>query len=138
MATLLAAFALLLPHGTASIATAHGAVSVRVEIAETPQAWERGLMYRQRLDVRRGMIFLFRSTARRVFWMKNTLIPLSVAFYGARGRILRVLDMAPCRSDPCRTYDPGVAFRGALEVNRGAFRRWGVHAGDRIALRRRP
>jgi uncharacterized membrane protein (UPF0127 family) len=69
--------------------------------------------------------------------MKNTLIPLSVAFYGARGRILRILDMAPCRSDPCRTYDPGVAFRGALEVNRGTFRHWGVRAGDRIALRRR-
>jgi uncharacterized protein len=137
MTTLLAALALLLPHGTASIATARGSVSVRVEIAETPQALERGLMYRRRLDTRSGMIFLFRSTARRVFWMKNTLIPLSVAFYGARGRILRILDMEPCRSDPCRTYDPGVAFRGALEVNRGAFRRRGVRAGDRIALRRR-
>jgi uncharacterized membrane protein (UPF0127 family) len=138
MATILAALALLLPHGTASIATAHGSVSVRVEIAESPSAWQRGLMFRRRLDARSGMIFVFPSAVRSVFWMKNTLIPLSVAFYGSKGRIMRILDMAPCRRDPCPTYDPGVAFRGALEVNRGAFRRWGVRSGDTITLRRRP
>jgi uncharacterized membrane protein (UPF0127 family) len=69
--------------------------------------------------------------------MKNTLIPLSIAFWDARGRIVRILDMTPCRADPCRLYDPRVAYAGALEVNRGAFRRWGVERGDRIAVRRR-
>ena len=68
------------------------------------------------------------------FWMKNTLIPLSIAFFDARGRILRMLDMEPCREEDCPLYDPGVPYHGALEVNRGAFQRWGVRAGDRIRL----
>ena len=68
--------------------------------------------------------------------MKDTLIPLSIAFYDGRGRILRILDMAPCHADPCRAYDAGVAYRGALEVNREAFRRWRVRVGSTIRLRR--
>ena len=67
--------------------------------------------------------------------MKNTLIPLDIAFYGARGTILRIFTMQPCRREPCRIYDPNVAYRGALEVNAGSFRRWRVRAGDRIAVR---
>jgi uncharacterized membrane protein (UPF0127 family) len=67
--------------------------------------------------------------------MKNTLIPLSIAFYDVDGTILRILDMEPCRSDPCRVYDPGVRYAGALEVNQGAFERWGVREGDRLELR---
>jgi uncharacterized protein len=138
MAALLTAIALAFPQGTATIATPHGRISVRVEIAETTAAWERGLMYRRRLAARRGMIFVFPSDTRAGFWMKNTLIPLSTAFYDSNGRIRRILDMTPCRRDPCRVYDPGVDYRGALEVNRGAFRRWGVRAGNTITLRRRP
>ena len=67
--------------------------------------------------------------------MKDTLIPLSFAFWNKQGRIVRILDMAPCRADPCALYDPRVAFVGALEVNRGAFKRWGVRTGARIAIR---
>ena len=137
MAALLVALALVFPHGTATIATPHGRVAVSVEIAQTAAAWERGLMYRHRLAARSGMIFVFPSESTGGFWMKHTLIPLSIAFYGPFGRILRILDMAPCASDPCPMYDPGVAYRGALEVNRGKFRRWGVRAGDKITLRRR-
>ena len=67
--------------------------------------------------------------------MKDTLIPLDIAFYDGRGRILRILTMQPCRRDPCRLYDPNVDFRAALEVKAGSFRRWGVRSGDRIVLR---
>ena len=136
MATLLAAVALMFGHGTATIATPHGRVAVRVEIAANSRAWERGLMFRRRLAAGSGMIFVFPDEIQGAFWMKNTLIPLSVAFYDSKGRIRRILDMAPCSQDPCRSYDPGVAFHGALEVNRGAFRRWGVRTGDTIRLRR--
>jgi uncharacterized membrane protein (UPF0127 family) len=66
--------------------------------------------------------------------MKNTLIPLSIAFYRADGRIARILDMAPCKKNPCPLYDPGVAYRGALEVNEGAFARWGISEGDRLRI----
>jgi uncharacterized membrane protein (UPF0127 family) len=67
--------------------------------------------------------------------MKGTLIPLDVAFYDARGKILRILTMTPCRAEPCRVYEPGLAYRAALEVNAGSFRRWKVKAGDRITVR---
>ena len=66
--------------------------------------------------------------------MKDTLIPLDIAFYGPRGEILRIMQMKPCRVEACPLYDPDVTYRGALEVNAGSFRRWGVRRGDRIVL----
>ena len=80
------------------------------------------------------MIFLFDEDYVGGFWMKDTLIPLSIAFAGADGTILAILDMEPCESDPCEIYDPGVAYRSALEVNQGAFDAWGVQVGDRLSL----
>ena len=123
--------------GTVVLHTGSGTRTVRVEIAETARQRQHGLMYRRFLAPNAGMVFLYPNDVRGGFWMKNTRIPLSIAFYGSDGRILRILDMVPCRRDPCRVYDPGVAYRGALEVNRGAFVRWGVKRGDRITLRRR-
>ena len=136
LATLSLAAALSFSHGTAVIRTADRALHVRVEIAATPAQQEQGLSGRRTLAPNAGMAFLWTSNVRETFWMKNTSIPLSIAFWGKRGRILRILDMAPCRRDPCRVYDPQVAFRGALEVNRGAFARWGVHRGDLVTIRR--
>jgi len=125
------------PHGRALIRTPGRTVTVKVEIARTTAQLERGLMFRRSLAANGGMAFLWAGDTRGKFWMKNTLIPLSIAFWGKSGRILRILDMAPCRADPCQAYDPHVAFRGALEVNRGAFRRWGVHRGAVVTIRRR-
>jgi uncharacterized membrane protein (UPF0127 family) len=124
------------PHGRALIRTPQRTVTVKVEIAETTPQLERGLMFRRSLAPNSGMAFLWAGDTRGRFWMKNTLIPLSIAFWGKSGRILRILDMAPCRADPCKVYDPQVAFRGALEVNRGAFKRWGVHRGAVVTIRR--
>ena len=81
------------------------------------------------------MVFLYPPGHRGGFWMKNTLIPLDIAFYDAGGKILRIFTMQPCRRDPCKVYDPGVSYRAALEVNAGSFRRWEVKAGDRIVVR---
>ena len=92
-------------------------------------------MWRRTLARDSGMLFVFPREIKAQFWMKNTLIPLSIAFYGADGRIRRILDMEPCTEDPCPLYDPQVRFKGALEVNRGAFRRWGVRRGDVLRLR---
>ena len=113
-----------------------GQVTVAVELADTPSERERGLMGRRSLDADAGMVFVFPEPVSGGFWMKDTLIPLSIAFYDQDGRILRILDMEPCRQDPCPVYEPGVTYRGALEVNRGAFRRWGVLEGDRLRLKR--
>jgi uncharacterized protein len=125
-----------LPRATAVLDTGERQVRVAVEVADQPAEWQQGLMHRRSLARNAGMIFVFPQPIRTPFWMKNTLIPLSIAFYDRRGRILRIMAMAPCRADPCPTYDPQVAFKGALEVNRGAFARWGVRRGDRIRLLR--
>lgn len=125
-----------LDRGTATITARSGAkVTVQVEVARTAAERERGLMYRRTLPAKAGMVFVYPRAVSHGFWMKNTLIPLDIAFYDGRGRIARILTMQPCRRDPCRVYEPGVAYRSALEVNAGSFRRWGVRAGDRVAVR---
>jgi uncharacterized membrane protein (UPF0127 family) len=116
------------------IETAGGEVEIAVEVADMPEERARGLMGRTSLAADAGMLFVYPGPTEGAFWMKNTLIPLSIAFYGRDGTILRILDMEPCRRDPCPLYDPGVAFRGALEVNQGAFERLGVREGDRLDL----
>jgi uncharacterized protein len=136
LATLVLSGAVTFPHGTAVLRTPARTVQVRIEIAETPAQHEQGLSGRRALAAKAGMAFLWKSDVRAQFWMKDTSVPLSIAFWGKGGRILRIIDMAPCRRDPCKIYDPHVAFRGALEVNRGAFARWGVRPGARITIRR--
>jgi uncharacterized membrane protein (UPF0127 family) len=116
------------------IETRAGEQEVAVEVADTDAERQRGLMNRTSLDADAGMVFLFPGETAGGFWMKNTLIPLSIAFYDGDGRIVRILDMEPCRRDPCRIYDPEVTYVGALEVNQGAFRRWNVSEGDRLRL----
>jgi uncharacterized protein len=125
-----------LERGTAVIETRNGETRVDVEIAETDAARQRGLMGRVALPRQAGMVFLFDGATEGGFWMKDTLIPLSIAFFDEGGEILRILDMVPCKADPCEVYDPGVPYHGALEVNRGMFRTWGVRRGDVITVER--
>jgi uncharacterized protein len=118
----------------AVIETGAGDVVVQVEVADTAAEREHGLMGRQELAADSGMAFVFPEDTTTSFWMKDTPIPLSIAFYDDAGRIVRILDMQPCRADPCPVYDPEAAYRGALEVNVGAFRRWGVEVGDHLRV----
>jgi uncharacterized protein len=120
----------------AIIDTGSGDIVVKVEIADTTNERAHGLMGRTELPADAGMVFLFPQDTRGGFWMKNTLVPLSIAFYDHGGRILDILDMTPCKQEPCPVYNPGVPYRGALEVNRGAFARWGVRTGDVLRLER--
>ena len=119
--------------GTVTIAAREKPVTVKVEIADSPSERQRGLMGRRTLAPRAGMLFVYQRDTTGGFWMKDTLIPLDIAFIGPRGRIVRIFTMTPCRRDPCRIYDPGVRYRSALEVNAGSFRRWGVRVGDRVS-----
>ena len=114
----------------------HGdeATTIAVELADTPGEREQGLMGRTSLPADAGMVFVYPEDHAGPFWMKDTLIPLSIAFYAADGRILRILDMQPCEADPCPLYDPEVPYRGALEVNEGAFADWGITEGDRLRI----
>ena len=116
------------------IGTGDDEVAVDVEVAVSDEERAVGLMNRESLPEDAGMIFVFPEEHTGGFWMKDTLIPLSIAFADGDGRILRILDMEPCEADPCRIYDPDVSYRSALEVNRGAFSEWGVEEGDRLRL----
>jgi uncharacterized membrane protein (UPF0127 family) len=120
----------------ALIDTQDDSVLVNIEIADSEAARQQGLMGRTSLEDNAGMAFIFFEETTAGFWMKNTLIPLSIAFFDKNGKIVKILDMDPCEKDPCPVYDPGVPYFGALEVNQGAFDEWGVSPGDRITIAR--
>jgi uncharacterized protein len=113
-----------------------GSTLLQVEVAETDEQRALGLMQRESLPEDHGMVFVFFETHRGSFWMKNTLIPLSIAFFDVDGKIRKILDMEPCKADPCPSYDPGVSYMGALEVNQGSFDTWGIEEGDFVRLTR--
>ena len=125
-----------LPTGTLVIETASGEVPVHVSIAETPESRIRGLMGVEEMPADSGMVFLSAELVQQSFWMKDTLIPLSIAFWDEENTIRAILDMEPCRDEPCRLYDPGVPWMVAVEVNRGFFAENGVDVGDRVRLER--
>ena len=87
----------------------------RPETALTGSQRGVGLMNRDPAP-RDGMLFVFPEDTTGGFWMKNTLVPLTIAFFDAQGRRVRKLRMTPCREDPCRTYEPGRTYRFALEL----------------------
>lgn len=108
-------------------------VEVRVEIADSPDEQAKGLMNRERLGEDRGMLFVFPDEQIRSFWMKNTLIPLSIAYIDSEGRIIDLQEMK-ARDDQLPHYVSAEPARYALEVNQGFFEERGVEVGDRAEL----
>ena len=124
--------------GEASIVgDGHAPVEVDLLIAENDEQRGYGLSFRRRLAPDRGMAFLFHGDTDAAFWMQNTVIPLSIAFFDANNIIINIQDMDPCREgEACPTTGPNQSYRGALEVNQGAFATWGVEVGDTIVITR--
>jgi uncharacterized membrane protein (UPF0127 family) len=118
--------------GTASLRL--DGVPFRPEIADTSRERSRGLMHRTRAP-KDGMLFVFPTRTTGSFWMKNTLVPLTIVFYDSAGKRVRKLSMAPCREDPCPFYDPGRPYRFALELPAHDTRR-ALTIGPRTALAR--
>lgn len=106
-----------------------GEVTLRVYDAADPRSRARGLMQVESLPPRSGMLFRFERPQEGGFWMKNTVLPLSIAFADERGVINDILDMDPCTADPCEIYRPTSMYAYALEVPQGAFKTWGVAEG---------
>lgn len=103
----------------------------RVELAVTPENRAKGLMHRKELPANRGMLFVFEIDQKPSFWMKNTFVPLSIAFIAKDGTIREIYDMTPGSLRPIEsTYE----VRFALEVLQGAFKRVGVDVGYRIEM----
>jgi uncharacterized membrane protein (UPF0127 family) len=119
------------------VSTAKGQATLNVTIADTDALRERGLMGRKDLAPDSGMVFLWGGEpTTSTFWMKDTLIPLSIAFWDARGRIVAIREMTPCTTDPCPTYGAPVSYVGAAEANAGWFQKQGVQVGGRTELTR--
>ena len=108
-------------------------VEVRVEVADTEPEHQLGLMGRTALPEDRGMLFVFDEEQELSFWMKDTLIPLSVAFMDSGGRIVDIQDMKPLDDDPPH-YVSAEPAQYALEVNQGFFEERGIKVGDSARL----
>ena len=108
-----------------------GDVQVIAEVALTELERNRGLMFRKNLADGKGVLFVFETDGKVAFWMKNTSIPLSLAYLGSDGTILQILDLVPFSQDP-RLSERSVRY--ALEVPQGWFAKVGLEAGDRFEI----
>jgi uncharacterized membrane protein (UPF0127 family) len=90
-------------------------VSFRPELATSSEERSLGLMNRRKAP-RDGMLFVFPNDTSGGFWMKNTLVPLTIVFFNRNGERVRRLSMKPCRADPCPIYHPNRRYRFALEL----------------------
>jgi uncharacterized membrane protein (UPF0127 family) len=115
---------------------AHLLATLQVEVARTLGARTQGLMYRTSLAEDAGMLFIFDDDGTGAFWMKNTLIPLSIGFISSQWVLLETMDMnvEPDPAAPQKFYAPRKAYRYALEVNQGYFKRKGIEPGASVRL----
>jgi uncharacterized protein len=106
-----------------------GIYQVDVQVAQTPNQREIGLMFRTEMPQQEGMLFVFEQPSKLCFWMKNTVLPLTAAFIADDGSIVNLADMKPQTTDShCATR----AVRYVLEMNQGWFSKRGIKAGSRL------
>ena len=95
----------------------------------------QGLMNRTHLAAGSGMLFVFRHSDQRWFWMKNTLIPLDILFFDSSRKLVSMqTDVPPCRQDPCPTYPSGKPARYVLELAAGTAARIRARIGDQLSI----
>jgi len=103
--------------------------TARVEVAVSEEEKRTGLMFRRSLGENSGMLFIYENEGRWAMWMKNTYVPLSVAFIDRNGRILNIEDMQPLTEDTHQAIGP---VKYALEMNQGWFAKRGIGKGDKV------
>lgn len=136
MVLLLAAGAVSAQESMPVIELTAGFHRIEAEVAASDRHRQLGLMNRQTMPAQRGMLFVFPQDNTHCMWMRNTLLPLSVAFIDAEGRIINIEDMAPQTEDNHCARRPA---RYALEMNRGWFAQRGLAAGGQVrGLERAP
>lgn len=106
-----------------------GMYNINAELARTPQEREIGLMGRRSMGASDGMLFVFEQPGLQCFWMKNTVLPLSIAFLADDGTVVNIADMKPQTLDSHCSSKP---VRFALEMNQGWFAKRGVKAGTKL------
>jgi uncharacterized membrane protein (UPF0127 family) len=113
-----------------TITTRVGTASIELELALTNAQRTKGLMHRTSLPKNRGMLFVFAQPEPRSFWMKNTQIPLDIAYLDSSGRIVEIHKLYPHNQNGVSSRSRAIQF--ALEVNQGWFKENGVQAGDSL------
>jgi len=108
-------------------------VRVRVELARSGQEQAQGLMFRESLDADAGMLFLYQKEDIRIFWMRNTLIPLDMLFISANMRVVGIVENAEPQTDTRRQV--GQPSQSVLEVNGGFAAAHGITAGTPVEFR---
>ena len=106
-----------------------GMHSIAAQVAASPEQRATGLMFRREMPQHEGMLFVFEQPTVQCFWMKNTLLPLSIAFIADDGSVVNVADMQPQSLDSHCSVRP---VRFVLEMNQGWFARRGVKAGAKL------
>ncbi len=104
--------------------------TVALEIAETPEALQQGLMYRTSLAPSTGMLFRFQEEAPRSFWMRNTLISLDMLFLTANGTIITIHEKTQTQSD--QSYSSTQPAQYGMELPAGTVQALGIRLGDRV------
>lgn len=123
-----------LPRVTARLEQGSASLGLRIEVAATPGARTRGLMGRASVPPGTGMLFLFpEPVSRRSFWMKNTLVPLEIAFVRDR-LIVEVRRMEPCPAEPCPLTTSEATADSALELRPGTLAAAGLGAGAHLSI----
>ena len=107
-------------------------IKLKIEIADTNQSRTEGLMFRKHLPQHSGMLFIFDQSSKLNFWMKNTYLPLSIAYIDKKGFIKEIYKMKPL--DISITYPSIHKVKYALEVNKGWFSKNKIKVGNRIDL----
>ena len=108
-----------------------GQTSVKAEVADNDAERSSGLMFRESLAPDSGMLFVMPSVAPATFWMKNTLIPLSIAFLDEHGTIMEIHDMEPKSEKTVRSTFPRIAY--ALEMQQGWFGKKNIWPGEKVS-----
>ncbi len=107
-----------------------------VELAQTPEEINRGLMFKENLAQNRGMIFIFETSGVYDFWMKNTRIPLDIIWINDKKEVVFIENSAqPCKEDFCPSIGPGREANYVLEINAGLAEKIGLKAGSQLVFR---
>ncbi|MBI3607076.1 MAG: DUF192 domain-containing protein [Nitrospirae bacterium] len=118
------------PNGASHVRLPNGAVYA-VEVPQTREGQERGLMFRSRLEPRTGMLFLFSMIDQHPIWMKNCLIALDLVWLDGAKRVVAIrAETPPCAADPCPIYSSPVPSLYVLEIPAGAAKREGLTLGS--------
>jgi len=104
-------------------------VPLNVEVASDEESIKKGLAHRSELGQNSGMLFVFPKATQQSFWMKDTDIPLSIAYLGEDNKILNIEDMAPHDTNGVKSHGPA---KCAIEVNQGWFDSKGIQPGDHV------